>query len=123
MSNIFRRVFSTVIALAIVLNTSAQSDAVRIMTEVNRHIQTIKQGCFETKGYWRSATRNDTLIDTGRTCFFRESVENGDSIAPFILFKGEKIKEAFDGNNYYFILDEQKYIDIEAPESRGAFGR
>lgn len=98
MSNIFRRVFSTVIALAIVLNTSAQSDAVRIMTEVNRHIQTIKQGCFETKGYWRSATRNDTLIDTGRTCFFRESVENGDSIAPFILFKGEKIKD----KQFYF---------------------
>ncbi|MCC6461565.1 MAG: TlpA family protein disulfide reductase [Saprospiraceae bacterium] len=115
----YLRLFTCALLSILSLTTSAQSDAAHIIHAVNHRIEGVQQGYYSIAGYWKAATKDDTLSNTGQVYFFRNSPINPDAIAPFILVKDGELREAFDGQRYYYISAANKHIGEQDPQHRG----
>ncbi|MEZ4964495.1 MAG: TlpA disulfide reductase family protein [Saprospiraceae bacterium] len=93
----------------IITHAYAQSLPQSVVIEANEHINSIKQGWFDCTIKWKSFSKTDTSIYSGRIYFFQPQTPT-DSVKRFILKQEEGFWRAYDGEKYYTIDPKMKRI-------------
>lgn len=103
--------FVVLFACKAILPAQSPSDATPVIQALNERIAATTQGYFTIDARFKFADGEDTIAHKG-VCYFFRKWKNADSLAQFVVVQNDKPAYAFDGENFYNVIESLKKIRV-----------